>query len=820
MDNYQDSRCLALEKALTDENVDPTSLPFLFLKAITQDFSDNQRIASGGFGSVYKGALRNGMVAVKKLHNKIEVPEEDFLREVACLIEVKHRNIVRFLGYCYETQHTMELYQGRYVVADEWHMLFCFEFLSKGSLTKYVTDASSGLEWRVRYQIIKGICEGVCYLHQQPIVHMDLKPDNILLDDTMLPKITDFGISRRFRENQSKIITENKVGSLGYMAPEFLRSGIITLRTDIYSLGVIIIEILTGSKECPNVNKVLESWTNTFGTSKSTTPLEQVKLCAEIGIDCMHDDPSKRPDIQDIIGRLNETTDISVQLGRFYQYYRQAKQACKPMRITASVAPELRPCCLISETALLDVHPLELCFPFEAKKVTQCSLNLINRTDRYFAYFIRPQFQDMSAISQPMIAYDLHPMSTVVLTVKMVEQELPPLDAGMFEILMISMESKTDLQNLESSIGKDCYEIDDELLKRVQELDGEVHAAMLTTAVCPPRDAAHKVVSRFEFQHLVAMDMHPTQPWILTGHNRQISIFMDYDKQVSFLSIDIENKTGKLDRFINGHALVRSVKFIPQKEWFVAGDHKGYIHVYTCPPTMKTIVSFKAADASSVVSLAIHPTYPYLLSATHNGVNGDIKLWDWDKGWACSRHVHLAENYCWAPSVKFNPNDPDTFSAGASPAEQGGLKVWSISPSAQPITTMKHISVTDYDHVSTDEASRDHVVIAEDCKNIKIWDLQTGTHVHSLYATGSFFHHAVACHPTLPLIAVASKDNPYAPVVQFWNSTNYRLEKTVRCRYDSQIKHLGFVGSRRFVIGTDMGIEVLEIDMESLACQQ
>ena len=101
----------------------------------------------------------------------------------------------------------------------------------------------------------------------------------------------------------------------------------------------------------------------------------------------------------------------------------------------------------------------------------------------------------MSAISQPMIAYDLHPMSTVVLTVKMVEQELPPLDAGMFEILMISMESKTDLQNLESSIGKDCYEIDKELLKLVQELDGEVHAAMLTTAVCPPRDAAHKVSS-------------------------------------------------------------------------------------------------------------------------------------------------------------------------------------------------------------------------------------------------------------------------------------------------------------------------------------
>jgi len=77
----------------------------------------------------------------------------------------------------------------------------------------FFTDASSGLEWRVRYQIIKGICEGVAHLHKRRIIHMDLKPENILLDDTMAPKITDFGISRRFRENQNKIITENIVGS-------------------------------------------------------------------------------------------------------------------------------------------------------------------------------------------------------------------------------------------------------------------------------------------------------------------------------------------------------------------------------------------------------------------------------------------------------------------------------------------------------------------------------------------------------------------------------------------------------------------------------
>ncbi|CAD6268509.1 unnamed protein product [Miscanthus lutarioriparius] len=148
------------------------------------------------------------------------------------------------------------------------------------------------------------------------------------------------------------------------------------------------------------------------------------------------------------VKKLHDNTLIEVQekhflheLGRFYQYYRQAKQACKPMRIIASMAPELRPY-WSSESALLDVHPLELCFPFEAKK--------------------------------------------------MVRQETPPLDAGMFEILMISMESKKDLQNLESSIDNDSQKNDDDLLKRVEELDGEVHAAVLKAVICPPKDPAPK----------------------------------------------------------------------------------------------------------------------------------------------------------------------------------------------------------------------------------------------------------------------------------------------------------------------------------------
>lgn len=144
MDKYQDSRCLALEKALDDKTMDPIDLPFSFLKAITKGFSDTEEIGSGGFGAVYKGELPNGgMVAVKKLHSNIEVLEKNFQSEVDCLMALKHRNIVRFLGYCSEIQQALRPYEGRNVWADEYQRLFCFEYLSKGSLANYLTGKIS-----------------------------------------------------------------------------------------------------------------------------------------------------------------------------------------------------------------------------------------------------------------------------------------------------------------------------------------------------------------------------------------------------------------------------------------------------------------------------------------------------------------------------------------------------------------------------------------------------------------------------------------------------------------------------------------------------
>ena len=122
-------------------------------------------------------------------------------------------------------------------------------------------------------------------------------------------------------------------------------------------------------------------------------------------------------------------------------------------------------------------------------------------------------------------------------------------------------------------------------------------------------------------------------------------------------SVDIEDKSENLyRRMIHGHARVTSVRFIPRTEWCVAGDSRGYIHVYTCP-TMDEIKSFKATGRGSVKSLAIHPTCPYLLSVSACEDDDVIEIWDWEKGWACCRKVH---DYGIAHAT-FNPMDANTF---------------------------------------------------------------------------------------------------------------------------------------------------------------
>ncbi|VAH41836.1 unnamed protein product [Triticum turgidum subsp. durum] len=247
MDHGVSTRHKALERVLLDVSAEPTDLPLSLLEDITNSFSEDQQIGIGGFAVVYKGMVGNEPVAVKRLSRTFDMQENKFHKEVECLMRAKHKNIVRFLGYCSDTQGKIADYEGKLVMADIRNWLLCFEYVPNGSLDKYITDASHGLGWRERYQIIKGICEGLCYLHERRILHLDLKPANILIDNHMIPKIADFGLSRCLDKEQTRVFTSNLCGSMGYMAPEFY-SGNISFASDIYSLGVIIVEILTGQK--------------------------------------------------------------------------------------------------------------------------------------------------------------------------------------------------------------------------------------------------------------------------------------------------------------------------------------------------------------------------------------------------------------------------------------------------------------------------------------------------------------------------------------------------------------------------------------------
>uniref|UniRef100_A0A6N2LZT2 non-specific serine/threonine protein kinase n=1 Tax=Salix viminalis TaxID=40686 RepID=A0A6N2LZT2_SALVM len=302
------------------ENVNEVKLEPLFklqvLETATNNFDISKKLGQGGFGAVYRGKLPDGQeIAVKRLSRTSGQGLEELMNEVVVISKLQHRNLVRLLGCCVEGEEMMLVYE---YMPNKSLDAFLFDSLRKGKL-----------DWERRFNIINGISRGLVYLHRDSrlrIIHRDLKPSNILLDHELYPKISDFGIARVFGGNE--VNTTRVVGTFGYMAPEYLMEGRFSEKSDVFSFGVLLLEIVSGRRNAHFYDNEHElsltgyAWKlwNEGGITAFVDPaisepcfLVEIFRCIQIGLLCVQELAKDRPVVSTIISMLNsEIVDLPI----------------------------------------------------------------------------------------------------------------------------------------------------------------------------------------------------------------------------------------------------------------------------------------------------------------------------------------------------------------------------------------------------------------------------------------------------------------------------------------------------------------------------
>ncbi|XP_028767786.1 putative receptor-like protein kinase At4g00960 [Neltuma alba] len=277
--------------------------------AATNNFSEENKLGQGGFGPVYKGKLIGGQeIAVKRLSGNSSQGDKEFKNEVLLVAKLQHRNLVRLLGFCLERQERLLVY----------------EFIPHKSLDCFIFDPikRAQLSWETRYKIVGGIARGLLYLHEDSrlrVIHRDLKASNVLLDAEMNAKISDFGMARLVGRDQTQDNTSKVVGTFGYMAPEYVLHGQFSVKTDVFSFGVLVLEIVTGRKnsevfEGENAENLVSfawrKWREGTATSIVDPAImggsrDEIMRCIHIGLLCVQDDVADRPTMASVEVMLN-----------------------------------------------------------------------------------------------------------------------------------------------------------------------------------------------------------------------------------------------------------------------------------------------------------------------------------------------------------------------------------------------------------------------------------------------------------------------------------------------------------------------------------
>ncbi|KAK6917402.1 PAN/Apple domain [Dillenia turbinata] len=280
-----------------------------------KNFSSENKLGQGGFGSVYKGHLPNGReIDVKRLSKDSGQGTGELINEVKLIVKLQHKNLVNLLGCCVQKEERMLVY----------------EYLPNKSLDTFIFDQERkvNLDWEKRYKIILGIARGILYLHQDSrlkIIHRDLKTSNVLLDAAMNPKISDFGMAKICGGEQSHAKTIRVVGTYGYMSPEYAIFGKFSTKSDVFSFGVVLLEIISSKRNSidyydhPSLNLIGHVWDLwregkaleiVDSSLKESCPSQEIERCIHVGLLCVQECAADRPMMSEAILMLE--SDMSL----------------------------------------------------------------------------------------------------------------------------------------------------------------------------------------------------------------------------------------------------------------------------------------------------------------------------------------------------------------------------------------------------------------------------------------------------------------------------------------------------------------------------